>query len=443
MKRVIFVLICFSLSTVLKAQEAVKDYKPRSIEILEFLKKKEFGKVTEQFDTSVSRRLDSTKLATVWLRMVGAIGSVQRVDSISTDHQATYDVVIQHCVFEKKKIDFKLVYGTNEKIKGLFFLPVDQKQHYELPPYNKPEVYEEKNFPIMSGEYTLPGILTMPKGSGRYPVLILIHGSGPNDKDESVGATKIFKDIAIGLAGQGIAVLRYDKRSRVAGKKMADMMKTMTTKEETTEDVLAAIATVKKEIRVDTNQIFLLGHSLGGMMLPRINSNLKGMKGLIYLAANSRPLEELFYKQAEHILSVDGLSSVNQHTLDSIHTEMEKVKKLKPENAKDTGMILRLPYSYWVDLNGYNPVKAAAGDKTPMLFLQGGRDYQVTGEDLTGWENGLKSKKNARFKTYPKLNHFFIEGEGVSTPAEYAQKGNVASSVIDDIASWIQLGQIK
>ncbi|MBK7851726.1 MAG: DUF3887 domain-containing protein [Bacteroidetes bacterium] len=69
-----------------------------------------------QFDSSVSNRLDSAKLAGVWDRMVATAGPLKGVDSISTDHQENYDVVIQHCVFEKKKIDFKLVYGLNEKI---------------------------------------------------------------------------------------------------------------------------------------------------------------------------------------------------------------------------------------------------------------------------------------------------------------------------------------
>ncbi|MFN8144953.1 MAG: DUF3887 domain-containing protein [Bacteroidia bacterium] len=443
MKRVALFLFCLTCSVLASAQSPAKDYIPRSKEILEFMKNKEFGKVTAQFDSSVANRLDSTKLATVWLRMVGAIGQVQSVDSISSDHQPNYDVVIQHCVFEKKKIDFKLVYGTDEKIKGLFFLPVDTKLHYELPEYNKSELYEDKNILVISGDYKLPGILTMPKGTGRYPVVILVHGSGPNDKDETVGPTKIFKDIAVGLAAQGIAVLRYDKRTRVAGPKVTDLMKSLTVKEETTDDVLAAIQAVKKEIRVDTNQIFLMGHSLGGMLLPRINSQVKGIKGLICLGANSRPLEDLFYKQAEYILSLDGLSDKNTHTLDSIQAEKIKVKNLKPEVAKDSGMILRLPYSYWVDLNSYNAVKSAAAQKTPMLFLQGGRDYQVTDEDLNGWKSGLKSRKNIVYKTYPKLNHFFIEGEGKSTPSEYSKKGNVAFDVITDIASWIQLGKIK
>lgn len=443
MKRVILLLTCISLSVVLNAQGPAKDYIPRSKAILDLLKAKEFGKVCEQFDTSVSRRLDSTKLATVWMRMVGSIGPVQSVDSISTDHQTTYDVVIQHCVFEKKKIDFKLVYGSNEKIKGLFFLPVDKKMHYEIPPYDKPELYEEKNVFVMNGDYKLPGILTLPKGTGKYPVLILIHGSGPNDKDESVGPTKIFRDIASGLAAQGIAVLRYDKRTRVAGPKITSLMKTLTVKEETIEDAIAAIATVKSEIRIDTTHIYLLGHSLGGMLLPRINSQVSGIKGLIYLAANSRPLEDLFYEQAQYILALDGLSEKNNHTLDSIRNESNKVKTLTPANANDSGMILRLPYTYWLDLKNYNPVKTALKQKTPMFFLQGGRDYQVTDVDLNGWKTGLKSKSNVLFKTYPKMNHFFVEGDEKSSPAEYSKVGNVASTVIDDLASWIQLGKIK
>ncbi len=442
----IFLISAFLFMTCgLLAQTPAKDYVPRSKDILDLMKQKEFGKIALQFDSSVSNRLDSAKLAGVWERMIGTAGPLKSVDSISTDHQENYDVVIQHCVFEKKKIDFKLVYGLNEKIKGIFFLPVDIKLHYEFPPYYHAEEFKEKNVIIENGEIKLPGILTLPAKEGNHPVVILIHGSGPNDRDETVGPTKVFKDLAIGLSAKDVAVLRYDKRTRVAGRKVVDMMKKMTVKEEMVDDVLAAIELVKKEPGIDTNQIFLLGHSFGGMLLPRINSKAKNVKGLIYFAANSRPLEDLYAMQAEYIIAQDTTINAekNRNVLDSIRNEAARIKKLTPANAKDTTMILRLSTAYWLDLKTYNPVKQATTQKTPMLFLHGGRDYQVTDEDFNGWKSGLNAKSNVKFKLYPSLNHFFITGEGKSTPKEYMQKGNVSSEVIDDISSWIQSGQIK
>ena len=76
-----------------------------------------------------------------------------------------------------------------------------------------------------------------------------------------------------------------------------------------------------------------------------------------------------------------------------------------------------------------------------MLILQGERDYQVTLEDLAGWKTYLSGQSNVEFKTYPKLNHLFLEGEGKSAPAEYLDPGHVPVYVIDDIARWITTGK--
>lgn len=443
MKKSILSIISLLFCLTVFAQDTPKDFTKRSKQILEYLKGQEFGKIVAEFDTSVSARLDSAKLATVWNRMVGKIGSPKSVDSIMPDHQPNYDVVIQRISFEKKQIDFKLVFGTNEKIKGLFFLPVNTKEHYSLPPYYKTNLFAEKQMVIENGEYKLPGILTVPVTAGRHPVVILVHGSGPNDKDESVGPLKPFKDITIGLANQGIAVLRYDKRTRVYGRSMAEKMKAMTVKEETTDDVIAAIEAIKKDSTLDSNRIFLIGHSLGGMLLPRIAKQEPGLKGLVLLAANTRPLEDLFSEQAAYILSLDGLTPKNTETLDSIKKETKKVKQLTAANLKDSVMLLRLPASYWLDLKGYDQVKTAASLKIPLLILQGERDYQVTMIDFNAWKNGLKGKNTVTFRSYPKLNHFFVEGEGKSSPEEYSKAGNVAEYVLDDIAGWIQSGSLK
>ena len=94
--------------------------------------------------------------------------------------------------------------------------------------------------------------------------------------------------------------------------------------------------------------------------------------------------------------------------------------------------------AYWLDLRGYDPTETAKSVKAPMLFLQGGRDYQVQTVDLDNWKAALGSRKDVEFHLYPKLNHLFYEGEGLLTPLEYMQKhGSVAPYVVDDIAAWI------
>ena len=90
-----------------------------------------------------------------------------------------------------------------------------------------------------------------------------------------------------------------------------------------------------------------------------------------------------------------------------------------------------------MDLHTYDPVATARGLGQPLLILQGGRDYQVTQADLDGWKKELVSRANVTYRLYPGLNHLFIAGEGVPSPAEYGRPGRVDQAVIDDLARWV------
>ena len=99
---------------------------------------------------------------------------------------------------------------------------------------------------------------------------------------------------------------------------------------------------------------------------------------------------------------------------------------------------LGVPGAYWLSLRDYHPDLVAAKLSLPLLVLQGERDYQVTMADFALWKKNLAAKQNAVLKSYPKLNHLFMEGEGKSKPDEYMKAGHVAREVIDDIATWIK-----
>lgn len=100
---------------------------------------------------------------------------------------------------------------------------------------------------------------------------------------------------------------------------------------------------------------------------------------------------------------------------------------------------MNIPASYLADLKGYRPDVDIKSLNTPMLILQGERDYQVTMKEFLLWKSALQARRNVRFQTYPKLNHLFIAGEGKSRPEEYQMPGHVEEQVVADIASWILL----
>ena len=280
----------------------------------------------------------------------------------------------------------------------------------------------------------------MPAGDGPFPALVLLHGSGPNDRDENILGNRPFRDLAWGLSSRGIAVLRYDKRTKVHKEKMAALEKTLTVKEEVIDDALAAAAFLRQHEAIDPKRIFVLGHSLGGTVAPRIAQQDEKIAGLVIMAGATRPLEDLILEQFTYIYALDGpISDKNKAELNKLKKQVARVKDEKL--AKDTSaaeLPLNVPASYWLDLRANPPAEGAKNIKQPMLILQGERDYQVTMEDFAGWKKALGERKNVTLKSYPTLNHLFMEGEGKSKPAEYQKVGHVAGVVIDDIAEWVK-----
>jgi dienelactone hydrolase len=305
----------------------------------------------------------------------------------------------------------------------------------QQPSYSKPDSFKSRDLTVGDDEWKLGATLLVPNGKPPFPGVVLVHGPGPNDRDESIYTTQVFRDLAEGLASRGIAVLRYDKRTRVYGEKMSDM--DFTLQQETIEDAVRAAALLRHQPEIDTNRVFVLGHSLGGHAAPRIAVQDGKLAGLIFLAANARPIEDMAFDQNNYVAHLNGEPSAEvQKRLDSLKDEVAKVKQLAPGKANPQ-VVLGLPVSYLLDLKGYDPAAQAKGLPIPMLFLQGERDFQVTMTDLSIWRAALSERKDVTFKSYPKLNYLFITGERKSSPTEYRTPGNVDSQVIDDIATWV------
>jgi alpha-beta hydrolase superfamily lysophospholipase len=264
-----------------------------------------------------------------------------------------------------------------------------------------------------------------------------VHGSGPNDRDETVGANKPFKDLATGLASRGIAVLRYDKRTFVHRAKLA-ALKDFTVNQEVIDDALEAVKAVRAQPGIDAKRVFVVGHSLGGMLTPQMGVADPAIAGLIVLAGPARPLEEAIVAQTRYLTMVDGtISTEEQRAIERATAIASSVRALKTEEASSGRMISGAPVSYWLDLRGYDPPSEATRVKTPMLILQGERDFQVTLEDFARWKAALGSRRDVTFHSYPMLDHLFISGSGPSLPAEYQVPGHVAEEIIRDIATWI------
>lgn len=311
---------------------------------------------------------------------------------------------------------------------------------YKPPAYVAPGSFGEQELTVgAGGEWPLPATLTLPKGKGPFPAVVLVHGSGPHDRDETLGANKPFRDLAEGLASQGIAVLRYEKRTKQHGARMlAASSSNFTVKDETIDDALAAVALLRRTAGVDAKKIFVLGHSLGGMLVPRIGLADASIAGFIVFAGATRPLQDEIVRQFEYLSALDGtVSDAERAQIENTKRQAARIRELKAGDAAGE-RLLGAPPSYWLDLRGYDPPQAARALKRPMLILQGERDFNVTLEDFRNWRASLANSKEVEFKSYPKLDHLFYEGEGAASGADYAQPRSIPKYVVDDIAAWVK-----
>jgi dienelactone hydrolase len=255
-----------------------------------------------------------------------------------------------------------------------------------------------------------------------------------------VGGQQPVRDLAGGLASLGIAVLRYEKRTRQYGAKVAASKGPFTVQEEVVDDALAAVQLLRKNGAIDGKRIFVLGHSLGGGLAPQIAAADPDVAGLIVLAGFTRPLEDMILEQTTYLLSLDDSTpeKARQDRLDKIKEKIERIKDAKLTPDTSAGELLGGTGAYWLSLRDYRPAEAAGKLNCPILVLQGERDYQVTMADFANWKKALGGRKNVTLKSYPKLNHLFAEGEGKSRPEEYEKPGHVAAEVIDDITGWVK-----
>ena len=362
------------------------------------------------------------------MAQVKAHGAVDKIENPeSTKIGPNTAVVIPVKFADQQGINFRFLVTSSGLVGGFFMLPGETP--WTRPAYSKPDTFTERAVTVGDGEWKLPGALTMPNGAGPFPGVVLVHGSGGNDRDETVGGVKVFKDLAEGLASRGIAVVRYEKRTRQYANRMSGLSR-FTLHDETVEDAVKAAALLRAQQGIDGKRIFVIGHSLGGYAAPRIAAEDTELAGLILMAGNARHLEDLVVDQ---VISQGGSAKA----LENAKALQAKVKSLEPGD-EDSPAVLNAPVSYWLNLKDYDPVADAARIGKPMLILQGERDFQVTTKDFEMWKAGLAKNKDVTFKSYPALNHLFVAGEGKSTAAEYVKPGHVAPEVIEDIAGFVK-----
>lgn len=373
-------------------------------------------------DESIKLKVSVSLLEETVLQLESQLGKFKSIID-SNNEKETY---FFYSEFEKMKLDIKITFNEENKIIGFFFVP-----HKEF----KKENSLGKELNIKSNNLELKGTLLTPENDSLKKLVIFIHGSGPNDRDETIFENKPFKDIAESLYKRGIASYRFDKKTFSNPESFND---NSTIDEEVTIDIINIINYFKNDNQFSNYEIIILGHSLGAYLTPRIINKSNKVSKAIMLAGNARSLDKLIIEQYNYLYELNSTEDLKSE-LGKLKNQISFLHSKKFNfNTSKENLPLNLSANYWQSILDYNPLKEVKKVKIPMLILQGERDYQVTIKDFELWKKSLDNNKKATFICYPKLNHLFITGDKKSEPKEYMIKGIVDEMVINDIFNFIQ-----
>ncbi|MEN3326503.1 MAG: uncharacterized protein V7638_1310 [Acidobacteriota bacterium] len=409
-----------------------------------------------------------------------------KLDSLD---QGANDLPIDSIVLNGNKLSFSATnLGANyegtlntagDEITGTFkqgtaTIPLVFKRMAEAPKYNRPQepkepypyTQEEVSYRNQKDNIKIAGTLTLPRGTGPYPVVLLITGSGSQDRNETIAGHRPFLLLADYLTRNGIAVLRVDDR----GIGSTDVGLLSATSENFVEDVLAGVNFLKQRKEIDPKMIGLIGHSEGGMIAPMVAARSNDVSFIVLLAGPGQRGEDIVYSQTELILKAQGAHvDTTRHTLaltkrinailktetdekrieQRIGEEIAAYDRTLPDLQKQlfepaAGAVkAAMPiyktawYRYFVM---FDPQPVLKNVKVPVLALNGELDLQVPAkENLELIGAGLKAGGNedVTLKLFPKLNHLFQTAQ-TGLPTEYAQIDETMSpEVLKTISDWI------
>ncbi|KWU53199.1 permease [Bacillus mycoides] len=378
----------------------------------------------------MNSKLPKDEFASKWNALISQLGPALDTESEVFSSKDKHGKVSITTVHRKNNLQTTFVYTKDGKVTDV----QTQLQPLIVKP-EKGEKWEEFSIKVGYNEKKLNGLLTLPKGVEKPPVAILLQGSGPNNMDSIIGTglNRPFADIAHGLAENGIASIRYDKRSYAYPNDVSDV------ETEYLYDAKEAVRLAKEDNRVDSNRIYLIGHSQGGLLGPKIAQDNPEIKGFVSMAGTLRRLEDIVLTQTTLRLEQENLSNERKkEELDNTKAGVDKIKKL---NSSDkTEVILGYPASYWNSLNKIDGASIVKNLSIPMFIIQGTTDFHVLEKvDYKLWQETLEDKDNVSFKVYPGLSHLFMPGGSADKfdGSIYNKPAHVDSQVIKDVSGWI------
>jgi uncharacterized protein len=394
------------------------------------------AKVGANYSKALAAAQPATVLNQTFAKWNAQFGGWKKHSVTGISSTAVHDNVSFFVQTERANLDVTVRFDKAGKIDDYFIALHTEAPAYVKPSYDDSKNYYENEVIIGEGVFATPGTLTLPKeGKGPYPVVILVHGSGPDDRDESVGALKPFRDVAVGLAQHGIASIRYEKRTHENSQKTLGIPN-FTVKEETVDDAVEAVKVAKQIMSLDSKRIFVLGHSQGGMLTPTIiDQDSSSIAGAILMAGPNEIIDDMMH-QNEYMVKI-GMAPPQ-----ALETAKQQFDMLRDPNFNadqpPAGFVLGEPH-YWKSFV-VHPSEQVLKQSQPYLIVNGSADFQVPPSDQESWKKALAGRSNVEYKMYDNLIHMFVEHDAtIQNPfLEFNKPQNVPGHVIDDIAKWVQ-----
>ncbi|ELZ29145.1 hypothetical protein C475_02974 [Halosimplex carlsbadense 2-9-1] len=408
-------------------------------EFLAHLRAGEFDAAHAMFTPDLASAVTRPTLERYWLGLQAQHGAVRSVGSVETTTDRGSDVALVPVECAQGSARIEVAGAGGGRIGGLWF-----SGEYSAPEYVDDAAFTERTLTLEPEGCSLPATLTVPAGasgggtatatatdSGTVPGVVLVHGSGPHDRDETIGPNKPFRDIAQGLATRGVAVLRYEKRTYACDVSRAEWA----IDDIVVDDAVHALGVLRDQPEVDPERSAVAGHSLGAACVPRIAERDGRVAGGAVLAGNARPFTEVYPGQVRHIFEVQGgLSAREEQQLAAVTQLMSAVED---GSVADDRPIGPLPGIWWKTFYEYDQVATANRIDADLLFAHGGRDFQIPIDPaMTGWREGIDDADAHRFERYPDLSHLFQPGAEPSLQTEYLFADSVARDLVTDLADW-------
>ncbi len=409
--------------------------------VVEMARAGRFAEIRELFSPTLRPMVTPAVLQTAWEHELGEKGEITAIGEARSEPSGPVAVVRVLISCEHGSLTLVASVAGDGLLAGVELAgpEASEPETWGPPGYVDPARFVEEEVTVGDGPHAVPGTLSCHRCPGPHLAVVLLGGSGPLDRDETVGRNRPLEDLAWGLVSRGVAVLRFDKATFSHPDEVREAP-SFTLEDEYVSHATAAVELLRHRRAIDPDALFLLGHSLGGTVAPRAAASSGSVGGLVILAGDAQPLQWAIVRQTRYLAGPQPDQATASKP--AIAALVEQARRVDSDelctSTPSSDLPLGVPAPYWLDLRSYEPVAVAASLECSILLLQRGRNYQASVDDnLVRWQTGLAGHPDVTVRVYPADNHLIFSGSGPSSPVEYEPAQHVDEALVADIAAWL------